>query len=787
MLTIRLASLLGPSMTAAVLGIVGAAAGLDSTGRLVGLLVGSAATALLVLARVRSRDAAILPADWITLARALLAAGVAALVAESFERSVSITALVTLAAIALALDAVDGPVARRTGSAGPLGAHLDGETDAFLILLLSIEVFVRYGVLASWVLAIGAAHYLLLIGSWPMRWLRTPVPARAWRKVVAAVQGITLAVAVSGVLNAFLGLIAVAGAFALLLESFGRDVVWLFRAGAGAVSRRVAGIATTSIAAAVVWAALVVPDRFSRLTPVAFVRIPVEGLAIVALALLLPPRARRAMATVAGLLIGLLTVVKVFDMGFYVELDRPFDPILDWSNLQPAIGVVRVSIGRTATDAFLVALALAAALTLVLVTAATVRVCSVAARYRRNSAGGVAALGVLVAVAAALSLQLAPGDPFASTATVGVAASQVRDAAAAIRDQQRFENAIHTSDPHAQVPAPNLLTGLRGKDVLVVFVESYGQVALQNSSFSARDDVALRNDDASLARAGWSTQSAWLSSPTFGGISWLAHSTLQSGLWVDSQQRYDELLDSKRFTLTAAFHKAGWRTVSDVPSDDKPWPEGKAFYHYDTQLDSRNVGYRGPRFSYAKIPDQYTYDAFGKLVLTPEHRPVMAEIDTVSSHEPWTPLPHMVAWNRLGDGSVYRSMASHGLRRSEAFSNDAVLKQLYGQSIRYSLQALTSWIVRLNDPNLVVVLLGDHQPATLVSGNSPTHSVPVSIVARDPGVFRDIASWHWQDGLVPDSAAPLEKMDAFRNQFLDAFSSTPGGAADHQTFGAPPR
>ena len=778
MRTIRMAAILGVLATPVLLGIVADTAGLGLDGWLAGLVVGWAATALLTMARLRSEKQAVFPADWITLTRALVSAGVAGLVADSFDRSVSTTALITLATIALGLDAVDGPVARRTGTASPLGARFDGEVDAFLILLLSIEVYLRYGNLASWVLVIGAARYLLLIGGWLVPWLAAPLPYRYWRKVVAVVLGIALAVAVSGVLNPFAALMIVGIALALLIESFGRDIVWLIRTGAGPVTRQVLGMGTTLVCGAILWAALLVPDRLGRITPGAFVRVPIEGLALVALGLLLPSRARRILATVVGVLISLIALVKVFDIGFFVELDRPFDPVVDWSNLQPAIGVVRDSIGDRATDIVLAVLALAAALTAFLITAATVRVCTVTARNRRRSAGGVAALGVVCAVSAALSLQLVPGEPFASTTTASVAVSQVRDAAAAIQDQQRFEHAITSADAEAQVPTPDLLAGLRGKDVLFVFVESYGQVAVQGTSFSPGVDAVLRQGDASLARAGWSAQSAWLTSPTFGGISWLAHSTLQSGLWVDNQDRYNQLVASNRFTLSDAFKKGGWRTVSDIPSNNVFWQQGQSFYHYDQQLNSLNVGYEGPRFSYAKVPDQYTYNKFGQLVLGPGHGPVMAEIDTVSSHEPWTPIPHMVPWGRLGNGSIYNQMSAQGLKPADAFRSDATVQRLYGQSIQYSLRALTSWVVRLNDPNLVVVMLGDHQPATVVSGNTPTHSVPISIIAHDPSVFRHIAKWHWQDGLQPTPSAPLEQMDAFRNQFLDAFNAPPTRASN---------
>ena len=63
-------------------------------------------------------------------------------------------------------------------------------------------------------------------------------------------------------------------------------------------------------------------------------------------------------------------------------------------------------------------------------------------------------------------------------------------------------------------------------------------------------------------------------------------------------------------TLSGAFAKAGWRTVFDVPANTTDWPQGQAFYGFDGYYDSRNVGYRGPKFSYATMPDQYVLSAF---------------------------------------------------------------------------------------------------------------------------------------------------------------------------------
>src|SRR5580704_7424893 len=282
--TIRLATILGMLATAALVGVVSATAGLGVAGWITGLATGTAAPALVVTARMRSDEPAIHPADWVTLTRALLIAGVAGLVADSFGRPVAVMALVTLSTVALILDAVDGQVARRTGTATLLGARLDAEADAFLILLLSIAVSRDYG---DWVLVIGAARYALLVAGWLIPWLAAPLPPRYWGKVVAAVQGIVLTVAASGVLDRLTGMIAVAVALLLLAEPFGRNVIWLYRTGAGPRSRRAARIAITVLAVVLVWGVLLAPDRDSRLTPAAFVRIPVEGLALVAVAVVL--------------------------------------------------------------------------------------------------------------------------------------------------------------------------------------------------------------------------------------------------------------------------------------------------------------------------------------------------------------------------------------------------------------------------------------------------------------------------------------------------------------------
>ena len=200
--------------------------GLSRTAWVVGLSCGAITNIGLAHGLSRYRLERLTVADWVTLARATLAAGVAALVAGSFEEPARVGMLVSISAIALALDAVDGWVARRTRTAAPLGAQFDGEVDAFLILVLSVYVARSAG---AWVLAIGAARYAFLAAGGPFPWMRAPLPPRYWRKVVAATQGIVLTVAAADVLPPAADPGVLLAALALLAESFGRDVWWLRR------------------------------------------------------------------------------------------------------------------------------------------------------------------------------------------------------------------------------------------------------------------------------------------------------------------------------------------------------------------------------------------------------------------------------------------------------------------------------------------------------------------------------------------------------------------------------
>jgi hypothetical protein len=535
--------------------------------------------------------------------------------------------------------------------------------------------------------------------------------------------------------------------------------------------RTVAATVATVAAVVLVEFALVGPNEIARLTPADFLRIPVDGLVAAAVVLALPGRARLLTAAAIGVVLGLLTVLKIVDMGFYVFLDRPFNPTSDWSYFRSASDLLSLALGRRDANVFVVAAVVLATLVMVFVPLSVLWLTRVASRHRAASLRLLAALGGVALVAAGVGVHVGSSQAIASTDAAGMLVDEVHQIRAGFDDRQTLMREA-ADDPFRTTPRADLLTRLRGKDVVIAFVESYGKVAVQGSSFSPRVDALLRNGSRRLQAAGFASRSAFLTSPTFGGISWLAHSTLQSGLWIDNQHTYEDLVTIPRFTLSDAFKRAGWRTVADVPSNEKDWPEGRSFYHYDQIYDDHNVGYHGPSFSYASMPDQYTLSALQRLELAPSARtPVMAEVDLVSSHIPWAPLPRMVDWRKVGDGSIFDAMPAQGQSPTWVWRSADRVRAAYGHSVEYSLRSLMSFVRTYPDKNLVLIVLGDHQPSTMVTGQGQSHDVPVSVIAHDPAVMRSISGWHWQSGMLPGENAPVWPMSSFRDRFLTAFDA----------------
>ncbi|MEV0269274.1 sulfatase [Hamadaea sp. NPDC050747] len=530
--------------------------------------------------------------------------------------------------------------------------------------------------------------------------------------------------------------------------------------------RRPLAIGAAVLAVLVLVALLLAPDEVGRLSPAAFVRLPIDLIIGLGLILVLPPKARRVGVPVIGVVLGVLAILKILSLGFSTVLDRPFDPVADWSFLGSGATYLRLSSGRGVEIAAIVGVILLGLLVLGLAVVAFRSIAKVSVDHRTPAGVVLGVLAVGWVILAITGAQLVTAVPVAARDGY----DRVRQVTAGIEDQRQFAAALK-QDEFADVPADRLLTGLRGKDVVFAIIESYGRTALDRPEIAPQIDQVLADGMARLARAGYAARSGFLTSPVVGGGSWLADSTLLSGLWVDNQQRYDTLTRSDRLTLTSAYAQSGGRAVAVMPATVADFPEA-GFFGYDQVYASKDLDYQGPLYAFAMMPDQYTLSQFQQRERAQTGRPpVMAVIPLISSHAPWEPVPTLRSWDQVGDGSTFESKPGSGDSADLVIHRDpARLRADYRTAISYSLQTVISYVETYGDDNLVLVFLGDHQPAPAVTGPGAGRDVPITIVARDRTLLDRTTSWGWTDGLRPAANAPVWPMDQFRDRFLTAFS-----------------
>ncbi|MGW1724428.1 CDP-alcohol phosphatidyltransferase [Streptomyces sp. NPDC002306] len=518
------------------------------------------------------------------------------------------------------------------------------------------------------------------------------------------------------------------------------------------------------------------PSTLSSLKWEEFLRLPAEAVMLAVVLLSLPRRPRLVVSAVVGALLGAVTVLNMLDMGYNDYLGRRFNIVLDWGLLDDARSYLADSLGGTVTLLLTIGVFAVVVLLLVLVALALVRLGNLLDRHRAGATRATLLVGTVWITCTALGLQFG-GTPIASQHTAGVFKYQVRAVQETLQDEAAFAKEAGR-DTFGNTPPDQLVPDLRGKDVIFTFIESYGRSAIEDPVMAPGVDSTLTTSTEALAKAGFHAKSGWLTSATYGGSSWLGHSTTLAGLWIDNQQRYRTVMSSDHLSITKAFQKTGdWDTIGVMPGVQKAWPEQK-YYGLDKVYNAFQMGYRGPKFSWSTMPDQYTLEAFQRL----EHgrkrdKPLMSEIILTSSHQPWAPIPKMVDWDTLGDGSGFESIEEAGNKAADVIADATKSREEYGKSVQYSVTALTQWLERYGSEDTVLVFLGDHQPISRVSGTHASRDVPISIVAKDPKVLDKIAGWNWSDGLRPAHDAPVWKMSAFRDRFLTAYGSTPHPSA----------
>ena len=300
---------------------------------------------------------------------------------------------------------------------------------------------------------------------------------------------------------------------------------------------------------------------------------------------------------------------------------------------------------------------------------------------------------------------------------------------------------------------------VNGADVVVVFLESYGATAydrpeISQTLTSGREDFAR-----AAAASGREVVSAYVRSPTFGGASWLAHMSLLTGRPVQDNGTYNLLLTQNCEVLTDRFSGNGYRVVALMPGLKRNWPEG-VFYGFDEIYGERALDYNGPDFGWWRIPDQHALAKLDQLELAGHPRaPRFVFFPTISSHMPFRPTPpYQPDWSRLLTHEPYeREAVIHSLAVEPDWTD---LSEDYAATIAYAFDYLSGYLRQRDDLDLVLVLLGDHQPPASVSGQEARWDVPVHVIASREEILKPLLDAGFVPGLTPEyeSIGPMHQL-----------------------------
>jgi hypothetical protein len=313
---------------------------------------------------------------------------------------------------------------------------------------------------------------------------------------------------------------------------------------------------------------------------------------------------------------------------------------------------------------------------------------------------------------------------------------------------------------------PARLERLHHANLYLFLIESYGSTVMDRSSFAARALPALKAMELDLGQRGFTMASGRMDSATYGGMSWLAHATLFTGVRTGNQLQYDLLGVSRPRSLARIAHDAGYRTFLVEPNTERLSPVAD-FYDFDTTYRSWDFDYVGPHFAWATMPDQYVLDFTRRRAIANREGPMFVAYVLVSSHAPWSHVPTLVPdWSNVGNGEIYRY---HPFRRAYTnwpdFSNAA---EPYVNSILYDMEVLHSYLANFVKDDALVIILGDHQPVSELTENSSSWAVPVHVLSRDPDLVAPFVARGYAHGMVPGQTT--SPMESFLVDFLSDYS-----------------
>ncbi len=501
-------------------------------------------------------------------------------------------------------------------------------------------------------------------------------------------------------------------------------------------------------------------------------QISLELAFVMALALILPRRRGGTGALqwlLAAVLLGLI-LLRLADIVVPWSFGRNFNAAVDLKYLPFFIGLLHGSLNPALFIALLLAVVLALLATLALL---------------RFSIGILAGAGpglrlwafAVVALLAGLTYTVTPSRyDLGSFPVAGTVAGTAWRNAQYFWDAKGFSGRYLAQVQAAQAALPQSpdLNALKGRNVLLIFVESYGAITLTDPGLAEALNPVRARFGENLRAAGYHVYSSLLNSPITGGGSWLAHATMTTGVRIDGQPLYDVLLTTTAPTLGRFFRERGYRTVVAMPRIQQPWPEG-AFFSFETVLNDAAFGYEGMRFSWESIPDQFVLEKVHAREIATAGKPLFIQYVLSTSHLPFDSAPPVIEdASNLGDGRIYDRLDFEEYPPpAQVFDN----QRGYVGTIRYVLDALGNYLVRRLEDDSLVIVVGDHQPPLTIAAASRNKAVPIHVLSRDPGLLDPFRQAGYGAGMTPPATTTDVGMESFLPWFLRSYSTRSEPAA----------
>ena len=314
---------------------------------------------------------------------------------------------------------------------------------------------------------------------------------------------------------------------------------------------------------------------------------------------------------------------------------------------------------------------------------------------------------------------------------------------------------------------PATLHGLGGADVFLFIIESYGQVVFSQPRYRQAMEATMTRFGTTLAQHGFEAVSSSLLSPTYGGSSWLAHGTLESGVRVGNDLEDAALLRSGVQPMAALFRRNGYRSVSVMPGTRFAFPQG-SYFDYDQAYYAWHFNYQGRPFGWAPMPDQFVLDWVRRHEVEKRTQPLFIRYALISSHAAFNIQPPLIAdWETIGDGSLYQEREPVTFPVTWPDLKNA--GPAYLRSLEYEFAVLGDYLARYVDADALIIILGDHQPNLQLTGPGESWSVPVHIISRNPRLLQPFRQRGYTPGLIPAQPQPHAGMETFLPGFLKDF------------------